>query len=181
MPSGRRLPVVLTRPEVQALLAALDGVSWIMALVLYGSGLRPMECLRLRAKDIDFTRNEMLVREGKGNKDRVTMLAAAVKAPLLKHLEQVRRLHARDLKAGFGRMQLPHALARKYPNADREGVAMGVPGYADLYRSAFRRPAAVSLARVRPAARHSRSGAPSRSGQTRTAAGMVCTAPPTVC
>ena len=79
-----------------------------------------MECLRLRVKDIDFTRNEILVREGKGNKDRVTMLATAAKDPLLKHLDRVRGLHARDLKAGFGRVQLPDALARKYPNADRE-------------------------------------------------------------
>ena len=79
---AQRLPVVLTRPEVEALLAALDGVPWIMALVLYGSGLRLRECLRLRVKDIDFTRREILVREGKGNKDRVTMLAAAVEYPL---------------------------------------------------------------------------------------------------
>ena len=75
----QRLPVVLTRQEVERLLAALDGVAWIMAMLLYGSGLRLMECLRLRVKDIDFTRNEILVREGKGDKDRVTMLAAAVK------------------------------------------------------------------------------------------------------
>jgi integron integrase len=120
----RRLPVVLTRPEVEALLAALDGVSdgvsWIMALLLYGSGLRLMECLQLRVKDVTFTRNEILVREGKGNKDRVTMLPAAVKEPLLAHLDGVRRLHGRDLTAGYGRVRLPHALARKYPNANRE-------------------------------------------------------------
>ena len=116
----QRLPVVLTRQEVEGLLAALDGVPWIMAMLLYGSGLRLMECLRLRAKDLDFARNEILVREGKGDKDRVTMLPAAVKAPLLKHLDRVRRLHERDPKAGLGRVQLPHALARKYPNADRE-------------------------------------------------------------
>lgn len=116
----QRLPTVLTRPEVDALLAAFDGVQWIMAMVLYGSGLRLMECLRLRVKDIDFTRNEIVVREGKGNKDRVTMPASGVKDALLKHLERVRRLHERDLKAGLGRVQLPGALARKYPNADRE-------------------------------------------------------------
>jgi len=116
----RRLPVVLARPEVEALLTALDGVSWIMTMLLYGSGLRLMECLRLRVKDITFPRNEILVREGKGNKDRMTMLPAAVKEPLLAHLDCVRRLHERDLKAGCGRVRLPDALARKYPNADRE-------------------------------------------------------------
>jgi len=102
------------------LLAALDGVSWIMAMLLYGSGLRVMECLQLRIKDITFTRNEIVVREGKGNKDRMTMLPAAVTEPLLAHLGAVRRLHERDLKAGCGRVRLPDALARKYPNADRE-------------------------------------------------------------
>jgi integron integrase len=115
-----RLPTVLTRPEVEALLTALDGVNWIMAMLLYGSGLRLMECLQLRVKDIDFTRNEILVREGKGNKDRVTMLPAAVKDPLLRHLDRVRRLHERDLQAGFGCVALPDALARKYPNANRD-------------------------------------------------------------
>jgi len=116
----QRLPVVLTRPEVEALLARLDGVSWIMAMLLYGSGLRLMECLKLRVKDIDFTRNEILVREGKGNKDRVTMLPAGVKNSLAAHLGGVRRLHERDLAAGLGRVRLPDALARKYPNASRE-------------------------------------------------------------
>jgi integron integrase len=116
----QRLPVVLTRPEVEALLTALDGVSWIMAMLLYGSGLRLMECLRLRVKDIEFTRHEILVREGKGNKDRVTMLPGAVEDPLRIHLRRVGVVHERDLKSGFGRVQLPDALARKYPNADRE-------------------------------------------------------------
>ena len=115
-----RLPVVLTRQEVQGLLAVLDGVPWIMAVLLYGSGLRLMEGLRLRVKDIDFSRREVLVREGKGNKDRVTMLPAAVVPKLTAHLERVRRLHASDVAAGFGRVLLPDALARKYPNADRE-------------------------------------------------------------
>ena len=116
----QRLPVVLTRPEVEALLSALDGVSWIMAMLLYGSGLRLMECLRLRVKDVEFTRHEILVREGKGNKDRVTMLPGAVEDPLRVHLDRVRVVHERDLKSGFGRVQLPDALARKYPNAHRE-------------------------------------------------------------
>jgi len=110
-------PGVPTQQEVEALLAELDSVVWIMAMLLYGSGLRLLECLRLRVKDSDFTRNEILVREGKGNKDRVTMLAAGVQRPLLKHLDRVRRLHERDLQAGLGRVQLPDALGRKYPNA----------------------------------------------------------------
>jgi len=112
--------VVLTRSEVSALLGALDGVNWIMATLLYGAGLRLRECLRLRVKDVDFDRNEITVRQGKGDKDRVTMLPASVKAPLAAHLERVRRLHASDLAAGFGRVQLPDALARKYVNANRE-------------------------------------------------------------
>jgi integron integrase len=119
---GERLPVVLTRTEVQALLGALEGVAWIMAMLLYGSGLRLMECLRLRVKDVEFSRNEIVVREGKGNKDRVTMLPGAVKEPLHAHLRQVREVHGRDLRAGYGRVQLPDALAAKYPNASREWV-----------------------------------------------------------
>jgi integron integrase len=119
---AQRLPVVLTRPEVEALLGALDGVSWIMAMLLYGSGLRLMECLRLRVKDIEFSRHEILVREGKGNTDRVTMLPGAVEEHLRTHLDRVRGVHERDLKAGCGHVQLPDALARKYPNADREWI-----------------------------------------------------------
>jgi integron integrase len=116
----QRLPTVLTRKETEAVLGALRGVSWLMAVLLYGAGLRLRECLRLRVKDIDFSRNEILVREGKGNKGRVTMLPSVVKDPLLAHLGRVRRLHERDLAAGFGCVALPDALARKYPNADRE-------------------------------------------------------------
>jgi integron integrase len=116
----QRLPTVLTRSEVAALLVQLRGVPWLMAMLLYGSGLRLRECLRLRVKDIEFDRNEIVVREGKGNKDRVTMLPSAVQDPLRAHLARVRRLHDRDLQAGLGRVQLPDALSRKYPNADRE-------------------------------------------------------------
>ena len=119
---AERLSVVLTRQEVQDLLAALDGLSWIMAMLLYGAGLRLMECLRLRVKDIEFSRNEIVVREGKGNKDRVTMLPAAVKEPLQAHLQQVRAVHTGDLRAGYGRVQLPDALAAKYRNASCEWV-----------------------------------------------------------
>lgn len=116
----QRLPAVLNRDEVAALLQAMRGVSWLMAMLLYGAGLRLRECLRLRVKDVDFARNEILVREGKGNKDRVTMLPAAIQQLPLEHLNRVRRLHEADLKAGFGQVQLPDALSRKYPNADRE-------------------------------------------------------------
>lgn len=116
----QRLPTVFTRKEAEALLGALRGVSWLMAMLLYGAGLRLIECLRLRVKDIDFSRNEIVVREGKGNKDRVTMLPAVAKEPLVAHLGRVRRLHERDLGAGFGRVALPDALARKYPHADQE-------------------------------------------------------------
>ena len=116
----QRLPVVLDRAEVEALLSQLRGVPHLMATVLYGSGLRLMECHRLRIKDLDFSRRELLVREGKGGKDRVTMLPATVVDPLREHLRRVAELHARDLAAGCGRVLLPGALARKYPNADRE-------------------------------------------------------------
>jgi len=115
-----RLPVVLTRQEVRSILATLDGSDWIMAMLLYGAGLRLMECLRLRVKDIDFTSNQIIVRAGKGDKDRHTMLPDAVKEPLAKHLDLVKRQHQRDLDRGLGRVALPNALERKYPNAGKE-------------------------------------------------------------
>ncbi|MFZ5877209.1 MAG: integron integrase [Nitrospirota bacterium] len=116
----QRLPVVLSRQEVQGLLSALQGVPWIAGTLLYGAGLRLMECLRLRVKDVDFARGEIVVREGKGGKDRVTMLPSAAAPKLRAHLDRVRKQHTADLAAGFGRVWLPNALARKYPNADRE-------------------------------------------------------------
>lgn len=116
----RRLPVVLTPEEVQQVLAALPGTHALMARLLYGSGLRLMECVRLRVKDVDFSRHEILVREAKGNKDRVTMLPQAVVEPLQRHLQRVRLLHEEDLLAGLGEVWLPHALAQKKPNAPRE-------------------------------------------------------------
>ena len=116
----QRLPVVLTRREVRALLERLRGTTWLMASLLYGSGLRLLECARLRVKDVDFERGEILVRDGKGRKDRVTMLPASVKAPLRVHLAQVRQMHADDLRHGLGAVELPDALALKYSNASRE-------------------------------------------------------------
>jgi integron integrase len=115
-----RLPVVMTREEVRAVLGKMKGPSRLVALMLYGSGLRLMEALRLRVKDVDFGLSQVTVRGGKGDRDRVTMLPAAVRAELEGHLARVRRLHERDLAAGAGRTILPHALARKYPNAASE-------------------------------------------------------------
>jgi integron integrase len=115
-----RLPVVLTREEVRAVLQRMSGVPRLMAILLYGAGLRLLECARLRVKDVDFARNQITVRAGKGDKDRVTMLPAAVKDALAKHLELVKRQHELDLAHGAGWVELPWALARKYPNAGRE-------------------------------------------------------------
>jgi len=116
----RRLPVVLTKEEVGRLLACLEGAPWLMAMLLYGAGLRLMECCRLRVKDIDFSKNQIVVRAGKGNKDRYTMLPAATKDPLLRHLQAMKRQHEEDLRQGLGRVSLPDALERKYPNAGKE-------------------------------------------------------------
>ena len=116
----KRLPVVLTEHEVQALLARLKGTHWLVASLLYGSGLRILEALRLRVKDIEFSRSEILVREGKGFKDRVTMLPGVLAAPLKEHLEKVGDLHRQDVDEGYGEVYLPYALDRKYPNAGRE-------------------------------------------------------------
>lgn len=113
----KRLPVVLTRREVAALIGRLSGVRRLMALLLYGSGLRLNECLCLRVKDLDLEIGQLTVRSGKGMKDRVTMIARAAKEPLLRQLERVRWQHQRDEAAGGGRLPLPDRLDRKYPNA----------------------------------------------------------------
>jgi integron integrase len=115
-----KLPVVFTRLEVQSILARLDGTHHLIASLLYGSGLRLMEALRLRVKDIDLERREITVRQGKGAKDRVTMLPVSMLEALQTHLKKVRILHQADLKKGFGRAELPFALAKKYPGAARE-------------------------------------------------------------
>jgi integron integrase len=116
----RRLPTVLSREEVTALLCELAGVQWLMAALLYGSGLRLLECLRLRVQDVDFARREVLVQQGTGGKDRRTVLPAGLEAPIRAHLVEVRRMHERDLAAGFGAVWLPDALARKLRGAARE-------------------------------------------------------------
>ena len=117
-----RLPVVLTRDEVQKLFANLHGTARLMAGLLYGSGLRLMECVRLRVKDVDFSYARVTVRDGKGGKDRITMLAVNLADPLRLHLAKVRAQHEEDLAGGLGAVHLPHALARKYPRAAREWV-----------------------------------------------------------
>src|SRR5262245_9256035 len=116
-----RLPVVFTRQEVQSILRNLDGTKWLMASLLYGAGLSLTECLRLRVKDLDFGYGQLIVREGKGGKDRITVMPDSLKEPLTKHLEKVKELHQRDLREGGGRTTLPFALDRKYPNAGRDG------------------------------------------------------------
>ena len=112
--------MVLTRDEVKALFGHLTGAEHLFFSLLYGTGMRLMEGLRLRVKDIDFSTREITVRDGKGGKDRVTVLPESVKTPLLAHLREVRQLHQRDLEAGGGRVHLPYALGRKYPRADQE-------------------------------------------------------------
>lgn len=115
-----RLPIVLSREEVRAILGRMEGAPKLMATFLYGSGLRLMECCRLRIKDLDWHQNQLCVRAGKGGKDRYTAFPASMREPLRAHLDAVRTQHAADLHRGLGRVELPDALARKYPSADRE-------------------------------------------------------------
>jgi integron integrase len=115
-----RLPVVLSREEVGRLIGQMHGTMWLVAALLYGAGLRLQECLELRVKDIDFDEHQIVVRRGKGQKDRVTMMPAAVEDRLRAHLARVKRQHERDLAVGLGRVVLPHALDRKYPHASTE-------------------------------------------------------------
>jgi len=115
-----RLPVVLSREEVSSLLARLRGPVWLMASLMYGAGVRLLECAELRVKDLNFDRGELTVRDGKGGKDRVTMLPAALRQPLIDHLKRVKAQHDADLAAGRGSVALPGALRTKYPSAPRE-------------------------------------------------------------
>ena len=116
----QHLPVVLSREEVRAVLDRLDGTPHLMAVLLYGAGLRLLECARLRVKDVDFAANQIVVRRGKGAKDRVTMLPATTKPALIRHLQSARRQHDDDVRRGAGWVEMPDALARKYPNVGRE-------------------------------------------------------------
>lgn len=117
---SEHLPVVLSRLEVKAVLEHLNGQNWLIASMLYGSGLRLNECLTLRVQDVDFASNEVIVRSGKGAKDRITMLPQSLRGPLRQHLQRVREIHRQDVADGWGRVQLPDALVRKYPSADRD-------------------------------------------------------------
>ena len=116
----KSLPVVLTRDEVALVINEMSGTNGLMASVLYGSGLRLKECLRLRVKDVDFARGQVIVREGKGNKDRITMLPERLASSLKAQIDKVESQHSIDLKKGYGSVDMPNALSRKYPNAEKE-------------------------------------------------------------
>jgi integron integrase len=116
----RRIPVVMSIEEVRAVLGALDGTHRLIATLLYGGGLRLLECLRLRVKDIDFGRSQLCVRQGKGRKDRFTTFPNSLQPAMRLHLARIRTLHRTDLAGGHGRVPLPHALDRKLPNASRD-------------------------------------------------------------
>src|SRR2546430_866578 len=115
-----RLPVVLSRAEVSGVLSNMRGTAWLMASLLYGAGLRLLECVELRVKDINVDRGELTIRDGKGGKDRVTMLPVSLRKPLLDHLANVKTQHETDLASGRGSVALPGMLRSKYPNAARE-------------------------------------------------------------
>ena len=162
-----RVPVVLSGAEVRAVLDRLEGVCRLVASLLYGSGLRLQECLELRIKDIDFDRAEVVVRRGKGQKDRRTVLPNLLREPLTVHLDVVRRGHQRDLADGFGWVVLPFALDRKYPNAASEWVwqfvfpasricrdaRYGPPSRYHLHESVVQRAVAAAARRARVAKR----------------------------
>ena len=116
----QRRPLVLAREEIDRIIAAMEGTPQLMTKLLFGTGMRLLECLRLRVKDIDFTQNQIAVRHGKGGKDRITMLPQSLKAGLEEHLRRVKLLHESDLAAGHGRVYLPDALERKYPRANQQ-------------------------------------------------------------
>ena len=138
----KRLPVVLTASEVRSLLLHMQGTTGLIAQLLYGTGMRLLEALRLQVKDVEFARREIVIREGKGNKDRVTVLPENLLLPLQAQLQKARALHDKDVDAGFGRVHLPHALAVKYPGADRSWAWQWV--FPSPVRSVDPRPDAVT-------------------------------------
>ncbi|MBT3313064.1 MAG: integron integrase [Anaerolineae bacterium] len=119
---SRNIPVVLTKEEAKAVLYEMQGVMGLAGQLLYGTGLRLSEAVRLRVKDIDFGNQQVLVRDGKGGKDRLTMLPKSLNEPLKVHLEDIKTLHQKDLQKGYGKTWLPYALSRKYPNAEKEWI-----------------------------------------------------------
>jgi integron integrase len=131
---SQHLPVVLTPEEARAVLAGMHGAPKLMASLLYGSGLRLLECARLRVKDLDFGRHQIIVRSGKGNRDRATLLPAPLLQPLRDHLKEVARQHRGDLASGAGYVALPGAIRVKYPNAPREWAWQWVFPATRLYR-----------------------------------------------
>ncbi len=174
---SKRLPVVLTREEVKAVLNRLKGEQQLIAVLMYGTGMRLMECLRLRVKDIDFGSGEITIREGKGDKDRRTLLPEKATASLKDHLERVKKIHARDLADGYGRVTLPFALDRKYPNASREWGWQYVFPQAKRWVNAKTGAGASSCGSVHSAEGDQSSGASSRNCQ----AGNVAHAEAFVC
>ena len=160
-PARPRIPIVLGRDEVRAVLRRLEGVDRLVVMLLYGSGLRLLEALRLRVKDVDFDQHQLTVRGGKGDKDRITMLPESVRAELRRHLLDVRAMHERDLARGAGWVALPHALSRKYPEAGREwvwqwafpatrimrGVSDGRPGRHHCHETVIQRAVAEAVRR----------------------------------
>lgn len=125
----KKLPVVFTRKEIKEILDQIKGINWIMVNLLYGAGLRLMECVRLRVKDIEFEYKQVIVRDGKGKKDRITILPGILIEKLEEHISRVEKLHKKDLQNGFGSVYLPYALDKKYPNAGKE------PGWQYLFPS----------------------------------------------
>jgi integron integrase len=118
----QKVPEVFTQQEVQHVISHLKEIHWIIGVLMYGTGMRLMECLRLRVKDIDFSSHKITIRSGKGEKDRITMLPELIVPALQNHLQQVKKQHDQDLKKGYGTVYLPYALEKKYPNANREWI-----------------------------------------------------------
>jgi integron integrase len=130
---AKSLPVVLSKEEARAVIAKMTGVPQLITQVMYGSGLRIMECLRLRVKDLDFANRQIVVRDGKGDNDRLTILPESLIGPLQAHLQKVKQIHEIDISKGFGSVYLPFALERKYPNADTEWIWQYVFPATSLY------------------------------------------------
>ena len=162
----QRRPLVLCKDEVERILQVMSGTHQLIATLLFGTGMRLLECLRLRAKDVDFALNQIFLRDGKGWKDRVTMLPQRIKPDLEKHLARVREIHRRDVASGGGRVYLPDALERKFPDANRQwGVAVCFSSPDAFEGSAHGRKASTSSAREFCPESAQQSGSASRNRQ----------------